>query len=127
MLLCMHNSQAWVSSMQRSDKLDETLQKVLGDEMERCGSQLIFPVDCTSRWTDTVKVAQELRTRVKENCMGKRVKIPLPFFLLDQLLKSVSVAMKDNVLSNEECYLERALTNRGHHGAVKETQDLRKH
>ena len=48
--------------------------------------QLIFPVDCTSRNEESEKVVQEFRDRVKEIYKDKKVDIPLPWFILDQLL-----------------------------------------
>ena len=66
--------------------------------------QLIFPVDCTSRGAEAERVAQEFRNRVIEKCMGKKEKIPLPWFILDQLLILLSEKMKSKVLSTEECY-----------------------
>ena len=66
--------------------------------------QLIFPVDCTSRKEDSEKIAQEFRYRVKEIYKDKKVKIPLPWFILDQLLMLLSQKMKVSILSTKECY-----------------------
>ena len=66
--------------------------------------QLIFPVDCTSRGAESERVAQEFRNRVIEKCMGEKKEIPLPWFILDQLLILLSEKMKAKILSTEECY-----------------------
>ena len=65
---------------------------------------LIFPVNSTSRKEDSEKIAQEFRYRVKEIYKGKKVKIPLPWFILDQLLMLLSQKMKVSILSTKECY-----------------------
>ena len=67
--------------------------------------QLLFPMDCTSREEEAEKTAGEFRRRVKERCMKdkKKVKIPLPWFLLEQLLQSLVKEMGVQVFSIEEC------------------------
>ena len=88
----------------KNEKLLKSLQPILQGQMELYGNQLIFPVDCTSRGPHSERMAHEIRTRVLENCMGERVKIPLSFFMLDQLLKLLSKYMEFKVLSTDECY-----------------------
>ena len=88
----------------KNEKLLKSLQPILCDQMELYGNQLIFPVDCTSRGPHSERIAHIFRTRVIENCMGKRVQIPLSFFMLDQLLKLLSKYMEFKVLSTDECY-----------------------
>ena len=68
--------------------------------------QLIFPVNSTSRKEDdeTATVAQSFRRKVMDNCIGDKEKIPLPWFLLEQLLRLLAQKMEVKVLSIEECY-----------------------
>ena len=56
-----------------------------------------------SREADDMKVAEEFRNKVTENCMGEKEKIPLPWFVLEQLLQSLALKMGVKVLSIEEC------------------------
>ena len=92
----------------KNEKLLKAFRPVLGGRMElyKVGDpdQLIFPVDCTSRGPDDEATAAEFRKRVIENCMGKKVKIPLPWFLLEQLLQLLAEKMDVKVLSLKECY-----------------------
>ena len=83
----------------KNDKLKEDFSTVLCGKMELYGNQLIFPVDCTKRDSHSDSIAKQFRSRVIRNCTGEKVKIPLSFFMLDQLLK----LLKINVLSIEEC------------------------
>ena len=91
----------------KNDKLLKAFLPVLSKQMElyRMGSpdQLIFPVNCTSRGPDTESIAKELRERVIEKCMGKKVMIPLPYFVLDILLSLLSQKMETKILTTEEC------------------------
>ena len=83
----------------KNSKLHTAFSTVLHGKMELYGNQLIFPVDCTKRDSHSDSIAKQVRSRVIRKCMGERVKIPLSFFMLDQLLK----LLKFNVLSIEEC------------------------
>ena len=83
----------------KNSKLHTAFSTVLHGKMELYGNQLIFPVDCTKRDLHSDSIAKQVRSRVIRKCMGERVKIPLSFFMLDQLLK----LLKFNVLSIEEC------------------------
>ena len=92
----------------KNEKLLRALQPILHNQLElyKVGNpdQLIFPVDCTSRNEESEKVAQEFRTRVLKKCISEKVKIPLPWFILDQLLMLLSQKMKVSILSTDECY-----------------------
>ena len=91
----------------KNEKLLKAFRTVLGEQMElyKVGDpdQLIFPVDSTRRVTDDLVVAKEFRKRVIDKCMGKKEKIPLPWFILEQLLQLLAQKMKVKVLSIEEC------------------------
>ena len=83
----------------KNEKLLGALRPILHNQLElyKVGSpdQLIFPVDCTSRNEESEKLAQEFRTRVLKKCISEKVKkIPLPWFILDQLLMLLSQKKK---------------------------------
>ena len=90
----------------KNEKLVDAFRPVLGKQMElyKVGGpdQLIFPVDSVSREPDDKAVAEEFRKRVTENCMGTK-KIPLPWFVLEQLLQLLAQKMEVAALSIEEC------------------------
>ena len=92
----------------KNEKLLKAFRPVISKQLElyEMGNpdQLIFPVDCTSREKDAENVTQEFRKRMIKMCMGEKVKIPLPWFVLDQLLMLLSTKMKVKVLSLDECY-----------------------
>ena len=91
----------------KNKKLLEAFRPVLAKQLElyklRDPVQLIFPVECTSRRAGDEAVAEEFRKRVMQKCVGEKVKIPLPWFILEQLLQLVAHNMKVSVLSIEEC------------------------
>ena len=91
----------------KNKKLLEAIRPILGKKMilYRVGepNQLIFPVNCMSRESDAKEVAQAFRERVIVMCQDEKVKIPLSWFVLDQLLKLLSEKKKVSVLSTEEC------------------------
>ena len=91
----------------KNSKLLEAFQPILGEQLElyKVGSldQLIFPVDCTSRKPEDIRIAEEFRERVMEQCMGEKVRIPLPWFMLEQLLELLAKKMKVRILSVDEC------------------------
>ena len=93
----------------KNKKLLKAFRPVLGEQLElyRGGkaSQLMFPVDSTSREPDVEAIAEEFRKRVIEECMGEKAKIPLPWFIMDQLLQLLARKMDVKVLSTEECFL----------------------
>ena len=92
----------------KNKMLIDHFRSVLGKQMELYAvgnpDQLMFPVDSTSRRADDIKVAEEFRKKVTTNCMGKKEKIPLPWFVLEQLLQSLALEMGVKVLSIEECF-----------------------
>ena len=92
----------------KNKKLLDAFRPVLGKQMElyKQGNpdQPLFPVNCTSRGPEDQKTAGEFRKRVvKDNCMRQKVKIPLSWFLLEQVLQLLAEKMKVDVLSIEEC------------------------
>ena len=66
--------------------------------------QLMFPVDSTRREPEDQATAQAFREAIMKLCLGKWVKIPLPWFILEQLLRQLAEKMKEKALSIEECY-----------------------
>ena len=92
----------------KNQRLLEAFWPVLGNRivLYRAGDpdQLMFPVDCTSRKAEDQATAQAFRERVMKYCLGKKVKIPLPWFMFEQLLRQLAERMGNKVLSIEECY-----------------------
>ena len=93
---------------EKKDKtLLEAFRPVIGEQMElyKLGDpdQLMFPVDCTSRGEDDKATAKEFRKRVILNCMGEKKKIPLPWFVFEELLQLLAQKMEVRVLSVSEC------------------------
>ena len=92
----------------KNQRLLEAFRPVLGNRivLYRAGDpdQLMFPVDSTSRKPEDQATAQAFRERVMKYCLGKKVKIPLPWFMLEQLLRQLAERMGNKVLSIEECY-----------------------
>ena len=94
----------------KNEKLFEAFRPVIGKQMElyKVGNpdQLMFPVDSTSRGPDDEATAEEFRKKVTTSCMREKVKIPLPWFVLEQLLQLLLLAqkMQVRVLSIDECY-----------------------
>ena len=66
--------------------------------------QFMFPVDSKSPKPQDQKTAQVFREAVMKLCLGKKVKIPLPWFVLEQLLRQLAEMLHTKVLSIEECY-----------------------
>ena len=92
----------------KNKKLLKAFREVLGEQMElyKVGNpdQLIFPLDSTSREPDDEAVAEEFRIRVMDNYINeKKVKIPLPWFIVEQLLQLLAKKMEVQVLSIDEC------------------------
>ena len=92
----------------KNQRLLEAFRPVLGNRIVlfKAGDpdQLMFPVDSTSRKPEDQAIAQTFREAVMKLCLGKRVKIPLPWFMLEQLLRQLAEKMKEKVLSIEECF-----------------------
>ena len=95
------------SREEKNQRLLEAFRPVLGNHIVlfRAGDpdQLMFPVDSTSRKPEDQATAQAFREAVMKLCLGKRVKIPLPWFMLEQLLRQLAEKMNEKVLSIEEC------------------------
>ena len=93
----------------KNKRLLEAFRPVLGNRIALYATgdpdQLIFPVDNTSRGPEDLKIAGEFRKKVVDRCMGKKEKIPLPWFMLEQLLQQLAKEMNVTVLSKDECYM----------------------
>ena len=96
---------------EKNEKLLNAFQSVLADNVSLYRpDELMYPVDSTKRTEEEMQVAKSFRKAVKEKCMQKRVPVPLPWFLLAQLLQLLAEKMKVQVLSIKEC-CEAANTN----------------
>ena len=92
----------------KNDELLESFLPVIKDHivMYQVGDpdQLIFPVDSTSREPDDIATAEIFKKRILEECEGIKEKIPLPWFILEQVLQLLAQKMKVTVLSTQECF-----------------------
>ena len=97
------------SRADKNKRLLEAFRPVLGNRIGLYATgdpdQLIFPVDNTSRGAEDLKTAGKFRGKVVDHCMRKKEEIPLPWFMLEQLLQQLAKEMKVTVLSKEECYM----------------------
>ena len=97
------------SRADKNRRLLEAFRPVLGRRIALYATgdpdQLIFPVDNTSRRPQDLKTAGKFRKKVVDHCMGKKEEIPLPWFMLEQLLQQLAKEMQVTVLSKEECYM----------------------
>ena len=92
----------------KNERLLESFRPVIGSHivMYQMGDpdQLIFPVDCTSRKSKDVATAREFKKRVLKECEGVKEKVPLPWFILEQVLQLLAEEMKVTVLRTQECF-----------------------
>ena len=92
----------------RADKnktLNEAFSLIKDSNISRYKpDELMYPVDSTKRTDEVKAVAKAFRKAVRNNCLHNRVDIPLPWFVLAQLLKLLAERMKVQVLSIKECY-----------------------
>ena len=97
------------SRADKNKRLLEAFRPVLGNRIALYATgdpdQLIFPVDNTSREPEDLKTAGKFRKMVVDHCMGEKKEIPLPWFMLEQLLQQLAREMNVTVLSKEECYM----------------------
>ena len=100
----------------KDEKLLAAFRPVLGDNLVLYQpgkpDQFIFPLNCkidkskkTEPKNDSEKVVEKFRKSVMKYCLGEEVKIPLPWFMLDGLLKQFQEKSEKKVLSLEECYV----------------------
>ena len=66
--------------------------------------QYLFPVDSTSREKEDLATSKAFREKVMNNCMSVEKRIPLPWFVLEQLLQLLAEKMEVKVLSTDECF-----------------------
>ena len=109
-------SRLWHESrMAKNNMLIKTLKPVFGDKLVfyRTSKQdeLIFPVNAKNPTSEDRKVVDKFRQAVMEACDKARVKIPLPWFVLEQLMQQLAAEKAVAVLSLEEC---REVANRLH-------------
>ena len=91
----------------KNKKLIKTFKPVFGDNLifyrlSGC-DKLIFPINTKNPTSKDKKVADEFRQAVMKACDKARVKIPLPWFVLEQLMQQLAAEKAVAVLSLEEC------------------------
>ena len=91
----------------KNKRLLETFLPAVGSHMVmyQMGDpdELIFPVNSTSRELADVKITLQFKERVMKSCTGVKKKVPLPWFILEQVLQLLALEMKVTVLSINEC------------------------
>ena len=100
------------SRAEKNRRLLEAFQPTLGGQIafykkENPFDELMFPVDSTSRESEEERTAESFRRAVTYHCIKKKgdeKKIPLPWFVLEQLLQLLAEKLNTNVLSIDECY-----------------------
>ena len=92
----------------KDEKLLKAFQPVLSNNLAlyQPGNpdQFMFPLNCKTPEPEDEITVQKFRQRVMHLCSSKKVKIPLPWFTLEQLLKQFAAKINTNVLSLGECY-----------------------
>ena len=66
--------------------------------------QFMFPLNCKTPQPLDKETIERFRKAVMKLCSGKKVKIPLPWFVLEQLLRQLAEKMGVKVLSLAECH-----------------------
>ena len=96
------------SMAKKNQTLLESFRPILGERivLYQPGDpdQLMFPVDCKTPKSEDEATAQAFRESVMKLCLGEKVRIPLPWFVLEQLLRQLAEKIHTRVLSTEECY-----------------------
>ena len=92
----------------KNKRLHDSFQQVIGSHIElyQMGDpdQLIFPVDSTSRKPTDLAIVEEFKKRIVKNCKGVKVKVPVAWFVLEQVLQLLAQKMTVSVLSTQECF-----------------------
>ena len=93
----------------KNERLLESFRPVIGSHivMYQMGDpdQLIFPVDSTSRKPKDLATVDKFKKQILKECKGTiKENIPLPWFILEQVLQSLAQKMKVTVLSTQECF-----------------------
>jgi len=91
----------------KNKKLLETLRPVLGDKLGLYRlaepDQLIFPVNAKTPSREDEKVASEFRKVVTKSCPHEREKIPIPWFVLEQLIHQCATEKGVSIVSMKRC------------------------
>lgn len=85
---------------QLSDLLQPAFQNVL---IQYEHNQPIFPINAKKPKKEDHEVAKALRKAILENCPAESFRTPLPWFVLEQLLKQLAKNRETGVLSMDEC------------------------
>ena len=97
--------QLWHESRKaKNEKLIKMFQPVFGDKLVFYQQdELIFPVNAKTPTTEDKNVADEFRQAVTKACDKARIKVPLPWFVLEQQLQQLAAEKGVAVLSLREC------------------------
>ena len=91
----------------KNKKLIKTFKPVFSDNLVYYHlshrDELIFPINAKNPTSKDKKVADQFRQAVMKSCDKSRVKIPLPWFVLEQQLQQHAAEKGVAVLSLDEC------------------------
>ena len=91
----------------KNKKLLDSLWPVFGDKLRLYHmadpDQLIFPVNSKTPSMEDEKVASEFRKRVTTSCPYGREKIPIAWFVLEQLIRQHATDERVRIVSTTEC------------------------
>ena len=92
----------------KNKKLLESLRPVFGDKLGLYRlaepDQLIFPVNAKTPGREDEKVAGEFRKMVTTSCPYEREKIPIPWFVLEQMVRQYATDKGVSIVSTKECH-----------------------
>ena len=96
------------SRVVKDERLLEAFKPVVGESLVlyQPGNpdQFMFPLNCKIPEAEDEVTANKFRDTVMQLCSGNTFKIPLPWHMLEQLLKQFAAEIDTKVLSIEECY-----------------------
>ena len=91
----------------KNKKLLESLRPVFGDKLGLYDlaepDQLIFPVNAKTPSREDEKVASDFRKIVTTSCPYEREKIPIAWFMLEQLIRQCATEKGVSIISTTEC------------------------
>ena len=92
----------------KDKKLLEAFRPVVGNNIALYQpgktDQFIFPFNCQNPEPQDKVTAKKFRKTVIDVCPKKKIKIPIPWFVFEYLLKQLAERVNTKVLSIEECY-----------------------
>lgn len=95
------------SRAEKNSQLLKMFRPLFGDDLAYYRTtkpeQLIFPLNAKSPTEEDQRVAEQFRRLATQMCSTARVKLPMPWFLLEQYLRTLSEKKHRMILSIGEC------------------------